>query len=166
MIQYRNGDLFEQSDVTHIVHQANLYHAFESGIAKDIKRLYPYAYQTDLGSLRGDRAKLGAYSRTSAFTLPVVFNMYSQDGRDPKERVTNYAAMGASLLRIERVLCLWNRKTTLLGIPHGIGCGLAGGDWNVVRAIIESAFAKSPVRVAVCKKSAKPAKKLQGHHQL
>lgn len=27
-----------------------------------------------------------------------------------------------------------------LGVPHGIGCGLAGGDWNLVYGILDRIF--------------------------
>lgn len=29
---------------------------------------------------------------------------------------------------------------TIIGFPYKIGCGLAGGDWDVVSAIIEREF--------------------------
>jgi hypothetical protein len=42
------------------------------------------------------------------------------------------------------------RKDTLtLGIPFQLGCGLANGNWIIVRAIIESIFADSRIPVII-----------------
>jgi hypothetical protein len=34
-----------------------------------------------------------------------------------------------------------NDPKTILGIPHGISCGLAGGSWEIVSAMINAIFA-------------------------
>lgn len=151
VIEYRLGDIFEQRDLDFIVHQANLHNTFGSGIAAEIKRRYPHAFEADSHAFRVRDAKLGSYSigcpREAG--MPVVVNLYSQDGISATQRTTHYAAMGHSLLRLEESLrTVWGCER--LGVPHGIGCGLAGGDWDVVLPILESAFAKSPITLVVC----------------
>ena len=152
MIEFRTGDIFSQPDITRIVHQANLYHTIGSGIAAVIKKRFPYALEVDKLTHRGARSKLGWF--TVAFPpegqkLPVIINLYSQDGISATQRTTHYAAMGKAFFDLDE--CLNDEKDLVLGIPYGIGCGLGGGDWAVVLPIIESVFEKSPVRVVVCK---------------
>jgi hypothetical protein len=83
---------------------------------------------------------------------PTIINLYSQDGISATHRTTHYAAMGKALFDLEKFLRAHDPSDQDVGIPYGMGCGLAGGDWAVVLAIIESAFEKSPVRVVICKK--------------
>jgi O-acetyl-ADP-ribose deacetylase (regulator of RNase III) len=163
VIEHRVGDIFEQKDLTHIAHQANLFHTFGSGIAKEIKERYLRAYEADKRTIYGDRLKLGQYSQSShperrgEPNFPTIVNIYSQDGIGGQDRQTNYAALGSALLQLERELqglYAMSGGKVKLGIPHRIGCGLANGDWKVVRAVIESAFGASPVPVIICKKDA------------
>ena len=51
-------------------------------------------------------------------------------GRD--KRYTNYAALTAALFRAMKE----NPRATFR-IPYGLGCGLAGGDWETVLDIIK-----------------------------
>ncbi len=152
MIQDRVGDIFEQKDLTHILHQANLYRTFGSGIAKEIKTRFPYAYHVDQLTHHGARSKLGWFTigePPMGKSGPTIINLYSQDGISATQRTTHYAAMGKALFDLEEMM---NEEDIVIGIPHGLGCGLAGGDWHVVKAIIWSAFAKSPIKVVVCEK--------------
>lgn len=157
MIENRIGDIFAQKDLTHIVHQANLYCTFGSGIAAEIKVRYPYAFEVDRVTHKGARSKLGWFTvgrPPEGSALPFVVNLYSQDGISATQRTTHYAAMGKALFDLEEILRSddLEGEKRVVGIPHGLGCGLAGGDWEVVRAIIESAFAKSLARVVICQK--------------
>lgn len=147
MIEHRVGDLLEQPDLTHIVHQANLYHTFGSGIAAQIKAKYPEAYAADCQMPYGDKSLLGRWSmaRTSG---PIVINLYSQIGIGGQDRRTSYDAMFEGLTRLRHFLGNSDNK---LGIPHGMGCGLANGSWRVVSSIIEDVFTDCLLRVVICK---------------
>ena len=39
------------------------------------------------------------------------------------------------------------RKDQIIGFPYKIGCGLAGGDWNVVESIINEIFKDYKVEI-------------------
>lgn len=149
-IEERTGDIFKQLDIDVVVHQANLYHTFGAGIAKIIRERYPYAYDADRATKYGDEGKLGTFSIAYGHPDPVFVNLYSQYGIGGQDRNTSYDAMAHGLHALEKHLYSHNPKA-LLGIPHTMGCGLAGGDWTIVRAIIESVFADSIVKVVICK---------------
>lgn len=148
MIQKRLGDLLKQPDLTHIVHQCNLYNTFGSGLAAVIKHKYPEAYQADCATPKGDITKLGTFSVAETKDGKKIINLYSQVGISATERTTNYEAMVKGLTQIEHELNSF--PNVVLGIPRGIGCGLANGSWDVVEPIIQGIFEKSPVKVVIC----------------
>lgn len=145
MIAERSGDLLRQMDLTHIVHQANLYHTFGAGIAAEIGRLWPRAARADALTPYADEAKLGTYSLADG--APAVVNLYSQRPWRPGP-LTDYTAMETALRALERTLR--DIEGARVGLPYKLGCGIAGGDWARVREIIDAVFAKSPVEVVIC----------------
>lgn len=162
MIEHRVGDLLEQLDLDFIAHQCNLYHTFGSGIARQIREKFPWAYAADCAYTKGDRSRLGTYSLGIAprppETIEAVFNLYCQDGVSATHRTTDYDAMGKVLFSVERFLKEIKEKfhypedDLFLGVPYKMGCGLAGGDWDIVLPIMEMVFADSPVTLVICRK--------------
>lgn len=68
----------------------------------------------------------GDYEKTIA-------NMFSQKPNFD----TDYTAMEKSL----RYIKMWSENNNLsIAIPHGIGCGIAHGNWDRVYKIIEKVF--------------------------
>lgn len=146
MITERIGDLLDQKDLTHIAHQANLGHTFGAGLALQIGRRFPYATDADRGTPLNDRRKLGTYSIgvSPDGDGPNIVNLYSQDGWS-----TDYSALHEALTNLEEFLRPSDRVAAL-GLPRGLGCGIANGSWERVRRIIDSVFAESSVRVVIC----------------
>lgn len=135
MITNKNGNLLEANDVDVILHVANLFHTFGAGIAKQIKEKFPNSYKADLATKKGDKNKLGTYS--FAFDSgKFIVNMYAQDGfAQPGKPATDYVAFKKAITKIENHFI-----GKVIGVPHGIGCGLAGGDWNIVKGILVEIF--------------------------
>lgn len=144
-------------DLDVLVHQANCFCTMRSGIAKEIARRYPEAAQVDSLTRRGDMAKLGSYTVAhipgGANTKHVV-NLYSQHGydSDAHRRKTDYNAMydGLSLMRDN--LVNEGKGNYKVGVPHKIGCGLGGGKWPIVKAIIECVFDQTEFTVIICQR--------------
>lgn len=139
-------DLFLQGEFDVIAHQANCFHTFGSGIAKEIKQKIPGAYEADLQTSYGDINKLGTYSnslshRNSNLHAGLVYNIYSQFSTSRLTLQTNYLALELALYKI-------NSKHSYMhiGLPL-IGCGLAGGDWNIVKAIIQRTLVDMKVTI-------------------
>lgn len=143
MIHHVQGNLLT-SDCRVIGHQSNCLMGFGSGIAGQIRVMYPEAYEAFKNDTRTPEEKLGLYSWThcsdKGYGEKVIYNLYGQyyyGGKDPKGFDTDYEALGHALNRMVYNVGLKFGKSTKIGLPYLIGCGLAGGDWNVVSGIIE-----------------------------
>ena len=78
MIKEITGDLIADADnYDVIVHGANCFCTMKSGIAKQIIQHFPEAEKVDKSTVKGDRAKLGTITHTTA-TKPIVVNAYTQ----------------------------------------------------------------------------------------
>lgn len=64
--------------------------------------------------------------------------IWALNGYSRGERQTNYAALAAALFSFFRD-CAQKNQSAIIRLPYGLGCGLAGGDWNTVLAIINDA---------------------------
>lgn len=138
-IEYRKGDLF-RTDIDTIVHGCNAQGVMGAGVAKVIRDRYPEAYKvyrdhyisaTDkfLSSLPMGHICF-AKSNDKIIINAVTQHLY---GRSDK-RYVSYDAVAESFTRINR---RFGGDTDQIAMPK-IGAGLAGGDWNVIEAIIES----------------------------
>lgn len=138
MLKVVQGNLLE-SDCDVIIHQANCFAKMGAGIAKQIVRKYPSVeiadrnYPVPVGS----RKRLGKYSVYRASDGVKVVNMYSQYKWGRGKLQTSYSAMEMALETI-----LDKVKGDKIGLPYGIGCGLAGGDWEIVSVIIDEVSTK------------------------
>ena len=135
------GDLIElakQKQFDVIVHGCNCFCKMGSGIAKQIAEKFPAAYDEDKKTISGDRKKLGTI--TYAFMKGegvYVVNAYTQfnygyDG----EQYVDYDAIRSCFKKIKQKFGMKMGRKLRFGIPK-IGCGLAGGDWEIVSKIIE-----------------------------
>lgn len=133
-VWYIIGDIFsavENNDIDIIAHQANCMSIMGSGIAKAIREKYPMAYRVDMTDERTPEQKLGSYSFCNTGEGVVIFNLYGQYLPGPN---TNYISLRKSLQ--EMAVLLKNVNPTLrIGLPL-IGCGVGGGDWEVVSEIL------------------------------
>ena len=121
-----------------LIHCCNLYHVWGGGIVIPIKKRFPCAYEADLKTKKGDADKLGSF--TVGFCEDrIIANLYAQIGigndGNPLNRNLRYDCLYDSLYR----LCefLGSRGPTIIGVPDLIGCGLAGGNRDIVIAILK-----------------------------
>jgi hypothetical protein len=114
-----------------------------AGIARQIAKMYPEALAADKLTDYGDKENLGTYSRACARKpngdIVTIANCYTQYYFGSSRVNCDYAAIKESITKF-LIDMPYNYK---IGIPK-IGCGLGGGDWNVVENIIDS-IAKSDI---------------------
>ncbi len=124
-----------------ITHGCNCFCQMGAGIAPQIKEAFPDAWLVDNRTVAGDIMKLGCYTFADIEIINTgwltVINSYSQYkyGRNHADGVKDpldYAALTLALKKINH-----NYKGKSIGLPK-IGAGLAGGDWNKIKKIIET----------------------------
>lgn len=178
MVKEVVGDLladFKAGKVNVILHQANCFHTMKSGIAGAIVRQYPEAEKADNKTLLGDKNKLGTYSVATIDKIGRIVNIYSQfdivgsphtqddikdvidEGLEKVGRATRYDAIAVAMTDIRNMIEKSKAEAKFkIGVPYGYGSALGGGSWSVVRAIIESVFAKSKVEVIIVRLPSQP----------
>lgn len=140
-----SGDLIQlarNGEFDLIAHGCNCFCTMGAGIAKGIKAAFPAAFQSDLATARGDRAKLGTctFAQVDRSGTPlVVVNAYTQfDYRSSGPKV-DYDAVRSCFRWIKQ-----QYSGKRIGLPK-IGAGLAGGDWERIAGIIEDELAGEDV---------------------
>lgn len=129
------GDLIELAkngsfDV--IVHGCNCQRVFGAGVARAIREAFPEAYAEDLKTPLGP-GKLGGYSFA---VIPLsngavtVVNAYTQNSVGFGLQV-DYSALARVFSKINE-----DFDGLRIGYPK-IGSGLGGGDWEIIRDIID-----------------------------
>lgn len=152
MIEYKQGDLLK-SDCNVIVHGCNCFHKMGGGIARQIKQIYPEAYNADLRTDYGDIKKMGDFSYVvteNKFTGNELYiiNAYTQYnyGGDPYKIYADYDAIEHVMIKIQHFFVDSHDIQFKIGFPK-IGSGLAGGDWNKISNIINNVFENRTVYV-------------------
>lgn len=136
------GDLLKQkTDYDIIIHGCNCFSTMGAGIARQIKAEIPEAFQVDINSKLSPIEKLGGFTFTQNHK-PTIVNAYTQYGFRGK-RDLEYAAVKSALRSI-------NTKVTgkKIALPL-IGAGLAGGNWEIIKKIIELELKDNDVTVII-----------------
>lgn len=139
------GNLVEMSEEFDVIGQGcNCFCTMGAGLAKAIRKKFPEAYEVDLTTIRGDKTKLGTITHTK-HTNPLIVNCYSQYnyGREKGKVYCSYDAIRSCMKKIKEEFS--GKK---IGLPK-IGCNLAGGDWSVVRSIIDEELSGEDVTIVV-----------------
>ena len=135
----------EEFDV--IAHGCNCFCTMGSGIALQIKKEFPSAYIADCNSTKGDINKLGqiTYSLLDhGFRKPLfIVNMYTQYQYGRDKRYADYDAIKSCMIKLGERFSAVGVK---IGMPK-IGCGLGGGDWNIVSKIIEEQLSHRDITI-------------------
>lgn len=149
MIVERIGDLLAQKDVQIIAHQTNCIGVMGAGIAAQIKKKLlskdEYEKYTDKCKEYGE-SLLGKVQLLNASDGRIIANLFGENKPTGKGRDTNYEAIYLCLVKLKNYAV---KEHKVVGIPGLLGCGLAGGDWNIVRAMIRSVFSEEDIVVAI-----------------
>lgn len=143
MIQYKTGNLLNANDIQIICHQVNTLGVMGAGIAKSIAATYPgcldgykqFCKEVPASEILGQVYFYEAGDK-------VIANIFGQKTIGRKGLHTNYDALRAGLTRVYEYAKKANKN---VGIPFKIGCGLAGGDWNIVNQMINDIFSGNDV---------------------
>jgi O-acetyl-ADP-ribose deacetylase (regulator of RNase III) len=145
-IELINGnvlDVFADRKINFLAHCCNMQNVMGAGIAKYIKRLYPEAYEADTKWFLNKNPDFSHMSMAKIGVNRYVANIYGQRYYGTENRQLNYAYLKLGLSQLARV----TDGGDCIGLPYGMGCGLAGGDWDIVQPIIEEVFINHNVKI-------------------
>lgn len=142
MIRTVIGNIVESNE-TYICHQVNCQNVMGAGVAKALYEKWPSVkveYHNFCRKHRTPADLLGTYQLVSVDEDKRVINIFGQleFGRSKTTVYTDYAAL-------EKVFAAICQLDGSFAFPHGIGCGLANGDWNIVYSLLEKYFADRDV---------------------
>jgi O-acetyl-ADP-ribose deacetylase (regulator of RNase III) len=137
--------IFKEGGLDAIAHCCNGQGVMGSGIALSIKTDWPDAYEAYKLYEKFFGLTLGTVSDSSN-----VFNLHAQHlygVKDGGDRFVDYEALYQCLevVRTEMVEAGFKR----LGVPYKMAADRAGGDWNVIEAMIVSVFKDTDIDVTV-----------------
>ena len=130
-----------------IAHQVNCQGVMGGGVAKQIKEKYPEIYQNYKIGLENYIKEIGHRPLGLSFNLTTndhthtILNICGQDfyGRD--KQYTDYEAFFNgfvdSITDYRDINQFCDNVQIPIAIPYNIGCGLAGGDWNIVETLLK-----------------------------
>lgn len=158
MIEYVNGNLLDVKEGI-ICQQVNCRGVMGAGLAKQLKDKYPqiyteyqeYIYNMMRYQHLTDYAKLkGCVNVVFLQKNLICTNIFGQDAYGRDGIYTDYNALKKGLTYIRDIVQPAYELPVYL--PYGIGCGLAGGSWTVVKQIIEDVFNNSDIKCTVVNK--------------
>lgn len=158
----KDGDLLK-SDCTVIMHQANCFKTMGGGIAKAIASLYPEAYNVDRNHPGDPMDRYGTFTSVTADNGVTIVNLYGQYDfgghlkNDNEQLEKNYKKLEEAIdkffVHAKAKQSNEHNKINLskVGIPFKMGSDLAGGDWNVIRDIVERQSNKHEIDIYIYK---------------
>jgi O-acetyl-ADP-ribose deacetylase (regulator of RNase III) len=128
---------FKNGRFSAIGHGCNCFHLQKAGIAGQISKEFPEALEKDKGqTVKGDWVKLGGFSVCDT-QFGSIFNLYTQYLPGPH---FEYTALEVCLEALYNSWC-YDEEDFVLGLPM-IGAGIGGGDWNIIKEILEASSIK------------------------
>ena len=143
------GDIL-QSNEEIIIHQVNCKGVMGGGIALQIKNKYPEVYEDYHNLCLSNNSNPNKRSSDLLGNIKVckcndgrtIINLFAQDGYGRTKCQTDYEALDKCLTKVGEEFI---GKT--IAIPYKMSCGLAGGDWEIVKGIIADRLVDCEVHI-------------------
>lgn len=153
-IKYFNGNLFD-SNADVLCHQVNVYGVMGAGIAAEVRKRFPnvnkeyerFCLQFKPYKNYNDILGKVVIVETNKKKTQFIANCFSQDIESKDGCLTNYEALKDCLNYIES--WMKNKNKLTVAFPYKYGCGIAGGDWEIVKKIIYDSFKDVDITVEI-----------------
>lgn len=157
MVKIVKGNILNASEDI-IGHQVNCIGVMEAGLALQIKKKFPNVFDEYRAFLKEHEEKhrdgitsqkypIGQVQFVAVEDNKTVANIFGQIDVGGAKRHTDYEALKTALRAIRDAVTTEGSEhyKKSVALPYGLGCGLAGGSWDVVSEIIEDTFANDEV---------------------
>lgn len=150
MFTFISGDLLH-ADTDVIAHQVNCQGVMGAGLARQIRNIHPVVY-TKYKTACEQMTDIDLLGKVQVIsTTPYrIANLFAQRYYGRVGRYTDYSALQQCLTKLKDYMLQHNLNS--IGLPEGLGCGLAGGSWDVVSTIITRVFTDTDIHVKIYKK--------------
>lgn len=158
MIQIIEGNLFDTT-ASIIAHQVNCVGIMGSGVAKQIKKLYPrvfeqyqaLCYGNCPGTLLGIAQPCYLFSNSNIESEhKIIINLFGQKEFGYDKQYTDISALSQALHGLKYFMV--GRTEQRIALPYKIGCGRGGANWEKeVYPMIQSVFLKSKIDIELWK---------------
>lgn len=152
-IKIVKGDMIEsmlKGELQAYGQQCNCFCRMGRGIAPLLAKANPEVLEVDKATEEGNPYKLGTFSVTKDESKPLVYNLYGQfhwsKFKIEGKRNTDYSALESALEAV--YTDMYSKGIKSIGLPL-IGCGLAGGDWDIVKDLIDDVFEDTFIDVTI-----------------
>lgn len=159
MVRYVNGNILsglDDSQRIFICQQVNCQGVMGAGLAKQIRAKWPVVF-TEYKSLcdkNCQKYQLGDCQVVEVDKKICIANIFGQLNYGTDKRYTSYFAISLGFHKLfNNYWTPSGRQDLIFRIPYGFGCGLGGGDWDVVSSIIEDAAYQYDMNVEIWKLS-------------
>jgi len=158
-VTHITGDLLDWRAGPHdwnvIVSGVNAQRVMGAGLAKAIRDRWPVVWDVYQAEAQAGGLRLGTFIVADIGEGRKVVSLVSQNRYGTDRRHLDYEALYTGLETLRDVLNAAHAEGRVysLGIPHGLGCGLAGGAWPIVQQIIHFLFDSSPINCYIVQKS-------------
>ena len=138
-IKYVSGDILtpdnsEKNQGIVVCHQVNCKGVMGAGLAKQVRVKFPGVYRVYKEKCDAFGSEnLGSVQFCSCLCDAgyIIANVFGQDRYGRDKQYTDYNALRKAFRYIAQAF-----PNDAIRIPYLMGCGLAGGDWNIVLQII------------------------------
>lgn len=142
-LHYEMGDAIKallDGKVDFLMHCCNAQGIMGAGIARQIKEEFPSAFQRYAKYCETGRK--GSWLLGNNVIECGVINAIAQLNMGVNERQVHYGALAKCIADLHENKVIRNAgmgmRPTRIAVPYGMGCGLAGGDWQVVKELLEA----------------------------
>lgn len=132
------------TSLTIVCHQVNCKGKMGSGLARQIRTKHPkvfryYAEKCKAGFAKPGDVQLLSYLASSGY---MIANIFGQAGYGHDRCYTDYEALKKAFEYLAHGF-----PNATFRFPYKFGCGLAGGNWDIVLGLIEKCFANCNVEI-------------------
>lgn len=132
-----------------VCHQVNCQGVMGAGLAKQVKRMYPDVFELYKEKCSQIAAGIGGVGDVQFCCVLsssgyIIANIFGQDRYGRDRQYTDYNGLKKAF---EKIAVSFPHYT--IRIPYMMGCGLGGGDWSIVKKIIEDTLELTGINVEI-----------------